>query len=135
MTYMMIKIKNDVFQYVNNSSLWLVPSLFILYFIFIDFFYNKKINELLNEKKTSVLDFIYIIIIMATGGAYLTIFTLGERFILGSLFISPGGNKDVITWSSLLFVFILAVFSSPNIKNNLLAEKYQFQPVSETIMY
>ncbi|MBU9979031.1 hypothetical protein KTP48_09780 [Proteus mirabilis] len=131
----MIKIKNDVFQYVNNSSLWLVPSLFILYFIFIDFFYNKKINELLNEKKTSVLDFIYIIIIMATGGAYLTIFTLGERFILGSLFISPGGNKDVITWSSLLFVFILAVFSSPNIKNNLLAEKYQFQPVSETIMY
>ncbi|WP_369507750.1 hypothetical protein [Proteus mirabilis] len=132
---MMIKIKNDVFQYVNNSSLWLVPSLFILYFIFIDFFYNKKINELLNEKKTSVLDFIYIIIIMATGGAYLTIFTLGERFILGSLFISPGGNKDVITWSSLLFVFILAVFSSPNIKNNLLAEKYQFQPVSETIMY
>ena len=70
----------------------------------------------LMKKKTSVLDFIYIIIIMATGGAYLTIFTLGERFILGSLFISPGGNKDVITWSSLLFVFILAVFSSPNIK-------------------
>ncbi|HEJ9413256.1 TPA: hypothetical protein SMM66_001863 [Proteus mirabilis] len=113
---MMIKIKNDGFQYVKNSPLWLAPSLFILYFIFIDFFYNKKINELLNEKKTSVLDFIYIIIIMAMGGAYLTIFTLDERFILGSLFISPGGNKDVIIWSSLLFVFIIAVFSSPNIK-------------------
>lgn len=53
---------------------------------------------------------------MATGGVYLTIFIFGEKFIIGYLFISQGGNKDIIIWSSLLFVFILAVFSSPNIK-------------------
>lgn len=94
----------------------MATSFFILYFILISFFNNKEVNELFNKKKTSVLDFIYILIIMATGGAYLTIFIFGEKFIIGHLFISQGGNKDIIIWSSLLFVFILAVFSSPNIK-------------------
>ncbi|MCU6223727.1 hypothetical protein KWH83_04210, partial [Morganella morganii] len=80
------------------------------------FFVTRKLMNFLIKRNNSFLDFIYILVIMAIGGGYLTVFKLGENFILGRFFISSGGNKDIIIWSSLLFSFILAFFSSPNIR-------------------
>ncbi|WP_025151867.1 hypothetical protein [Morganella morganii] len=91
--------------------------IFLYYIIFfVVFFVTRKLMNFLIKINNSFLDFIYILVIMAIGGGYLTVFKLGENFILGRFFISSGGNKDIIIWSSLLFSFILAFFSSPNIR-------------------
>lgn len=95
---------------------WPQVILFYITFIVI-FFLMKKSRNYLLLKKTSLLDLIYILSIIAIGGAYLTIFVHGEKFIIGKLFISPGnGNKNLITWSSVFFMFLIAIFASPNIK-------------------
>lgn len=116
MTHTIMRIKMIDFRTLTVVPFgW--PQVFLFYISFLlVFLIIRKLMNYLIKKKTSVLDFIYILIIMATGGAYLTIFIFGEKFIIGHIFISQGGNKDIIIWSSLLFVFILAVFSSPNIK-------------------
>lgn len=90
---------------------------FILHYIYNDIFPDKKVEKPFDPEKTSFLDLIYILSIIAIGGAYLTIFVHGEKFILGNLFISPGnGNKSLITWSSVFFMLLIAIFASPNIK-------------------
>ncbi|HIH4848784.1 TPA: hypothetical protein ACYSAQ_003059 [Morganella morganii] len=94
------------------------PQVILFYIIFIMmFFLIRKSRNYLILKKTSFLDLIYILSIIAIGGAYLTIFVHGEKFIPGKLFISTGnGNKSIITWSSVFFMFLIAIFASPNIK-------------------
>lgn len=90
---------------------------FIFYFLFlVILFVLRKLMIFLIKRNNALLDFFYILVIMAIGGGYLTIFKLGEDFIPGYFFITSGGNKDIIIWSSLLFAFILAFFSSPNIR-------------------
>ena len=105
----------------NFNTLTRMPfgwnQVFIVYFLFlVILFVLRKLMNFLIKRNNSFLDFIYILVIMAIGGGYLTVFKLGENFILGRFFISSGGNKDIIIWSSLLFSFILAFFSSPNIR-------------------
>lgn len=75
----------------------------------------RKAKTFFTPKRLFFLELLYLISILIIGSSYLIIFAHGKEFYIGSLFIEKG-NEDLIRYSSLFFMIILAAYYSPNIK-------------------